>query len=69
MANTKEVADQIDRLQYTVRKLASWLGYDISELIENEFIVEGDLDEPKVVEWESYGGTGRGDERYRIKQS
>lgn len=34
---------RIERLSYTVHKLAGWLGYDVAELIENAFIEEGDL--------------------------
>ena len=35
---------QVDRLQFTVRKLAGWNGTDISELIEDGLLEEGDLD-------------------------
>lgn len=34
----------VDRLIFTVRKLAGWHGIDISELIEEGYLCEGDLD-------------------------
>lgn len=40
-----EVLTKEARLQRTVRKLAGWAGYDISELIEDGYLIEGDLDE------------------------
>lgn len=38
------MTEKIERLQHTVRKLAAWNGYDISELIEDGYLEEGDLD-------------------------
>lgn len=34
---------RIERLQSAVRKLASWQGVDISELIDEGYLEEGDL--------------------------
>jgi hypothetical protein len=36
---------RINRLILTVRKLAQWHGADISELIEEGYLQEGDLEE------------------------
>jgi len=36
--------EKLARLQHAVRKLAGWAGTDISELIEDELIEEGDLE-------------------------
>ena len=38
-----ELEDRIARLSHAVRKLAGWSGNDISELIEDGLIEEGDL--------------------------
>lgn len=40
---TKE-QEKLARLQFTVHKLAGWNGTDISELIEDGLLEEGDLD-------------------------
>lgn len=37
-------AEQTERLQNTIYKLASWHGIDISELIEAGYLLENDLD-------------------------
>lgn len=41
MSKTKE---QVERLQNTIHKLSKWQGIDISELIEEEYLEEGDMD-------------------------
>lgn len=33
----------IERLRHTVRKLSGWQGYDISELVKDGLIEEGDM--------------------------
>lgn len=37
-------AETTERLQFTVRKLAGHAGWDISELIEEGWLKEGDMD-------------------------
>lgn len=47
MKTTEELNDlgiRFSRLQHTVAKLAGWQGIDISELIEDGYLKEGDLD-------------------------
>jgi hypothetical protein len=36
--------EKLARLQRAVRKLAGWVGTDISDLIEDGILEEGDLD-------------------------
>lgn len=40
---SKENEDRIERLSNAVRKLAGWSGNDISDLIEDGLLEEGDL--------------------------
>lgn len=35
---------KIERLQFTTRMLAGHIGYDISELVEDGFLENGDMD-------------------------
>lgn len=39
----EETSARIERLVYMIRELAGWAGVDLSELIEQEYLKEGDL--------------------------